>query len=211
MRDSMKLELKHIVVYLPYSVSTVTGVLTCSIIDRRIKNKTLQLIRMHLRPLSDLTKEIEYNGEKFIPLFELFKLIHEYHLVDFRIENESEISYQVDNGWNHVMSLNNIGLDFGYDQLEQRFHLMYDFNCYDFNYIEMHEKLLEWHFDVFGLIDNDLAIDINKARKHRQRWQCGGRIIQYCGKQKSNRTFNKLKKIKATDPACFSYTNTTQF
>jgi hypothetical protein len=40
---------------------------------------------------------------------------------------------------------------------------------------------------------------------HRQRWQCGGSIIQYCGKQKSNRTDNGLKKIKVTDKACILF------
>ena len=39
--------------------------------------------------------------------------------------------------------------------------------------------------------------------KHRQRWQCGGRVIQYCSKQHSNRTFNHLKKIKVTNQACY--------
>lgn len=38
--------------------------------------------------------------------------------------------------------------------------------------------------------------------EHRERWECGGSIIQYCGVRKSNRTFNNLKKIKVTDPAC---------
>lgn len=41
--------------------------------------------------------------------------------------------------------------------------------------------------------------------KHRQRWQCGGSIIQYCGVRKSNRTFNGLLKIKVTNPACAAY------
>ncbi|MCB9073996.1 MAG: hypothetical protein H6552_00465 [Chitinophagales bacterium] len=40
---------------------------------------------------------------------------------------------------------------------------------------------------------------------HRERWRCGGSIIQYCGKRKSNRTFNNLKKIKVTDIACELY------
>jgi hypothetical protein len=38
--------------------------------------------------------------------------------------------------------------------------------------------------------------------EHRQRWQCGGRVIQYCGKRKSNRTGNGLLKIKVTNTAC---------
>jgi len=35
-----------------------------------------------------------------------------------------------------------------------------------------------------------------KDCKHRQRWQCNTKVIQYCGITKSNRTFNGLKKIK---------------
>lgn len=38
--------------------------------------------------------------------------------------------------------------------------------------------------------------------EHRQRWQCGGSIIQYCGIRKSNRTENGLLKIKCKTPAC---------
>lgn len=41
--------------------------------------------------------------------------------------------------------------------------------------------------------------------KHRERWQSGGRVIQYCGLLKSNRTENGLKKIKVTDKACMYY------
>lgn len=38
--------------------------------------------------------------------------------------------------------------------------------------------------------------------KHRERWECGSKIIQYCGKRKSGRTFNGLLKIKVTNEAC---------
>lgn len=41
--------------------------------------------------------------------------------------------------------------------------------------------------------------------KHSQRWQCGGSIIWYCSARKSNRTFNKLLKIKARQEACDNY------
>ena len=41
--------------------------------------------------------------------------------------------------------------------------------------------------------------------KNRQRWECGDRIIQYCGVRKSNRTFNHLLKIKVTNEACLLY------
>lgn len=41
--------------------------------------------------------------------------------------------------------------------------------------------------------------------KHRERWQCGGRVIQYCGKRNSNLTNNGKLKIKVTMPACPLY------
>ena len=41
--------------------------------------------------------------------------------------------------------------------------------------------------------------------KHRQRWQCGGSVFQYCGLRKSNRTENGLLKIKCKDLACLSF------
>lgn len=41
--------------------------------------------------------------------------------------------------------------------------------------------------------------------EHRQRWQCGGTVIQYCGLRRSARTDNGLLKIKVTTPACAGY------
>lgn len=40
---------------------------------------------------------------------------------------------------------------------------------------------------------------------HRQRWECGSKIIQYCSVIKSRRTENGLKKIKCKDDACPLY------
>ena len=40
---------------------------------------------------------------------------------------------------------------------------------------------------------------------HRQRWLCGGSIIQYCSVRKSKRTKNGLLKIKVNYPACELY------
>lgn len=41
--------------------------------------------------------------------------------------------------------------------------------------------------------------------QHRERHQCGGSIIQYCGVRKSNRTYNGQLKIKCKSPACSSF------
>lgn len=78
----------------------------------------LEDIQLILHPL-DLTKEIEHNGEKFVPLYELIK------------EDKA------------------FTLDF--------------IKCYGIEELKLsvYEKLLEWHFDIFGLIEKGLAIDIN--------------------------------------------------
>ena len=82
-----------------------------------------------LRPLSDLSKEIEVNGEKFKPSFVLsrdYKNAEEFiHL----IITEKEEDYYKD-----ILS-----------------HMP----------LCIAQKLFEYHFDVFGLIEKKLAIDIN--------------------------------------------------
>lgn len=65
--------------------------------------------------------------------------------------------------------------------------------------------------DIF--IDIEIPILNKKTNKtcrtcrHRQRWQCNTKVIQYCGTQKSKRTNNGLLKIKAKNEACFLYEN----
>lgn len=45
---------------------------------------------------------------------------------------------------------------------------------------------------------------------HRQRWECGGRVIQYCRVRRNGRTFNGKLKIKVTNPACKLYKSTEE-
>lgn len=131
-----KLELKHIVGYLPYNV--VVFVNDCK------NKKTKAIHRLHvnqgigninhvltserykicLRPLSDLTKEIEVNGEKFVPI--------DYNA--FKHSKSDIIEFQ--NKFIHYK-----GMKFG-----------------------IIERLLEWHFDIYGLIEKGLAIDINTLK-----------------------------------------------
>lgn len=70
--------------------------------------------------LSDLTKEIEHNGEKFVPCDKL------------HLRAEDMASFLNKDLW--------IGKWLSYEDII---------------------KLLEWHFDVFGLIKKGEAIDIN--------------------------------------------------
>ena len=122
-----KLELKHLAGYLPYGLVTNYGKLIgirnwvgwCGTFktDFGENNIPISVIKPILRPLSDLTKEIEVNGEKFVPQK---KLTH------------------LDLEW--LINSNDLILKTNYEDVL---------------------KLLEWHFDIHGLIEQGLAIDKN--------------------------------------------------
>lgn len=137
----MKLELKHLAGYLPYGLivrvedykrdyvgrefDEVVGFhqwdslnLFWSVLTDGGSKPSIDKIKPILRPLSDLTKEIEVNGEKFVP--------------------------------KEYLQYNYIGESIG-------------MNVATFSH-RLVQKLLEWHFDIYGLIENNLAIDINTLK-----------------------------------------------
>ena len=131
-----KLELKHLAPYLPYGL--IFHGESCgfnenfypvmSINDSEYEETSIFTIlneqwKPILRPLSDLTKEIDVNGEKIIPINYLCEqVLHELRRI---IE--------------HFIIYGSYG------------ELPYWVSLY----------LFECHFDVFGLIEKGLAIDIN--------------------------------------------------
>ena len=186
----MKLELKHIAPYLPYGLKmkfTSTNevdklsnedIVILKQIDEggicvngyKTNNKSYKPI---LRPLSDLTKEIEVNGEKFVPIVELAKI----HGIDFEIKTikteygtivcYSEISlHPTDNTpfsrEFFELDLSDCCFDFGFEIFgENEFDICETSYFPIRNQLELFQKLFEWNFDVFGLIEQGLAIDIN--------------------------------------------------
>jgi len=133
-----KLQLKHIAAYLPYGLKFTIGYgKVFNLTSNHIFNNHTGLFKgldneakPILRPLSDLTKEIEVNGEKFYPC-------------DY-----------FDNECNKFRN-----------EVEEEFKNMSRNNYFD-GYIAHIAvlKLLEWHFDIFGLIEKGLAIDINTLK-----------------------------------------------
>ena len=92
-----------------------------------------------LRPLSDLTKEIEHNGKKFTMVYKLKeyqRLIH----ADLP-EKHNELDDRID------LLMKEIDI-FGCFILQLRSYFII-------------RQLISKHFDVFGLIEQNLAIDIN--------------------------------------------------
>ena len=136
--NNMKLELKHIAPYLPYGLTNQRAFHTPKKIDGIVGNQVyfgdsilfIHQIEPIMRPLSDLTKVIEHNGEKFVPTYRL--------------------------GW----KLN-------FNPWDSRSGLSaWKCNCEyaDSALIDI-QLMYEWHFDVNGLIDAKLAIDINTLNK----------------------------------------------
>lgn len=116
-----------------------------------------------LRPLSQLTEEMEQGGESFVPIAELMKLalgqqVHWFKDPKFeslkttqicsilspRIERLplTKIEFEVDTD------------TFGFDLVSNGSNFMLVNHP-----LEIIQKLYEWHFDVFGLIDKQLAIE----------------------------------------------------
>ncbi len=132
-----KLELRHLAPYLPYGLkvrhyvnehdNAIVEMDGCAIEDV-IGYDSYKPI---LRPLSDFTKEIEHNGDKFEP-YELAKQV---------VDPEQ---------WLKICEM--IDTDGGeYSKIADM----------PYWWVKLH---LEWHFDVFGLIEAGLAIDINTIK-----------------------------------------------
>lgn len=182
----MKLEIKHLAPYLPYGLKVkfddspyVWGITfenkinfedylyPFSTILYSIKNDNS--IKLILRPLSDLTKEITHNGKTFVPMVEIGKLIDDYSFLDTDKNGNAIIGRDYSYGEN----LSDTYLFF-YDDENKSFYTNYypdnnaditensyyekTYHCDSFEFIQ---KLFEWHFDVFVLIEKGLAIDIN--------------------------------------------------
>jgi hypothetical protein len=168
----MKLELKHLAGYLPYNLKGLIKNTSDTFVELStyISNKefkwTIDMflgdsnVKPILRPLSDLTKEIEVNGEKFVPLVEICKISETVNKV-LRINSKSNIC-----GFDFINGIQEV-LRFCYHFNTNHFQLTDeegDNGCI-IHQMEMFEKLLEWHFDIYGLIEKGLAIDINTLEK----------------------------------------------
>lgn len=149
------LTIKHLAPYFPYKlkgrvdkksylqnekerIGTITQIdIECSDYDLVVTEENgyflcyIEDFKPILRPLSSLTKEIEVNGERFSP-YDWF-------------EQHEENDYFADNIWIQYL--------FNYEKD--------DIIKLDLIPYGVMEKLFEWHFDVFGLIEKGLAISYN--------------------------------------------------
>jgi hypothetical protein len=154
------LELKHITPYLPYKlkclyshtnkIGTISKINTIGdgFDNDNIKlsidyldSEHIWMFKPILRPLSDLTKEIEIEGEKFVP-------------IDRILDNHSFVSDI------HISKFRKFKI------IQEQIHILKDIKELGYRYCDYWflQYLLEWHFDVFGLIEKGLAVDINTLK-----------------------------------------------
>ena len=159
----MKLELKHLAPYLPYGLKIsyfdmgeyTKHELTIEIdtitskyigMNSILKNEFFGICQPILRPLSDLTKEIEVDGKKFVPLRKINAIIESEKIEDISV---TVVAISDELHFEYLVTV------YGRNKLAIRS---------DYLTINQYMRLFEWHFDVFGLIKEGLAIDINTLK-----------------------------------------------
>lgn len=118
-------------------------------------------IKPYLRPLSDLTKTIEINGKKIIPVVEFLKIVY---YTKNPITYDDGVFDITENG--KVITINtiyNTRFEFSYEN-NINFNLSCVLELRDItthNHLQAFQKLVEWHFDIANLIDKGEAINVN--------------------------------------------------
>lgn len=178
----MKLELKHLAPYLPYGLEIQRStkieeqkgtenekdvvILTPDFLDVCIKNDHPYFdCKPMFRNLSQLTEQIEHDGQKFIPIVELMQMCFA-HVYSIRNSNGFEVLPTAEEfpkyfGCKSVdyFPTDEDRRDFGFSIELEQFQFSCDGNMLCIDQFALRNKLYEWHFDVFGLIEKGLAIE----------------------------------------------------
>lgn len=155
------MKLEHLAPYLPYKlkllythankIGTLSNVYTIGegyddddtkISVDHYDGEHLWMFKPILRPLSDLTKEIQHNGETFVPAIEISR--------DLCCSYPGELKILDDTRDNYIVIGTRIA--------GRIYDLKKKIDRLEFWQVQ---KLISWHFDVFGLIEKGEAVDIN--------------------------------------------------
>lgn len=110
-------------------------------------------IKPILHPLSDLTKEIEHKGDRFVPMVRLLETALGVH-IDINC-----IELSVKDG---IHLIKKGGVKFGFYSTDNFFVVsLHDCLGPIPKQLELFQKLIEYHFDIAGLIEKGEAIDVN--------------------------------------------------
>lgn len=116
-----------------------------------------------VRPLSQITEEIEHNGKKIIPINQLFNIANGLNIdKDFNLE----ISIDKDPEYTTYTSVDTQWRDICYklEVLDYKSGINFSIgkylDQYPYNQLELFQKLFEYHFDVFGWLEKGLAEEL---------------------------------------------------
>jgi len=145
-----KLELKYLAPYLPYGITFKINMY--DFYTKELAGYKLRTLRMYnisqclddgiivLRPLSDLTKEIRIDDRVTLMFMKDYFVISQYD------EDVFFLNGTIPDYWKSMLNMLNSG----------------DYKHLDYWILD---KLFEWHFDVFGLIEKGLAVNYNEVHK----------------------------------------------
>lgn len=150
-----KLTLSQIAQYLPYKLNIL---LEISMEESDSFEMTLENIegvleyqrKPLLRQLSQLTDIIEIEGKKFNPLSELLKMKYDFYYHEYKDSIYAQIHYEQNETRASVWFKNQANLEIRITKHDLPYEPYW-----------IIQKLIEWHFDVFGLIEKGLAMDLN--------------------------------------------------
>ena len=118
-----------------------------------IKEEVHKLI---LRPLSDLTKEIEHKGEKFVPIIKLMEIAFGVEIDLSRVE----LSFKDDM---YIAKINE--LEFGFDITDNSLlSFMHNLPSCVPKQLLLFQKLIEWHFNLMD--EREEFVDVNTLEEN---------------------------------------------
>ena len=182
-----RLELKHLAPYLPYKLKAIDVFGdNQEIVGFSVRSGQYELMQYDedrlewvstkmtnfkpiLRPLNDLTNQIDYKSGTIIPILELAN--DNYYIKNnlapkFDSFQKNNTSYflafnsQRDKS-KYQYQLGKFDSDGGNDNLYFRYYDSKNRERQHYSDLKQIEMLFMWHFDVFGLIEKGLAIDMN--------------------------------------------------
>lgn len=186
-----KLELKYLCGYLPYglkikcadtgeimqmgglsgentieAVTTINGEEFARLLAIDKSEDAEEYAIPFLRPLSHLTQEITHNGETFVPLVGLFNLRYAPGAYEIQCRKSDGHMHDIEVWWDKAKTSQSLfyynSNDMCFGLLERSVHqrLPYQF--------QMFQKLHEWHFDLYGLIESGLALELTNPLQTKQ-------------------------------------------
>lgn len=120
-----------------------------------------------LHPLSDLTKEIEHKGKKFVPIVKIAEILG-YENISLK-GNDCQVGL-IESGSSYIKETLRYTDNYFYIDVEDYYYSSDSAKRYKdgifMDHFQLFQKLIEWHFDIADLISKGEAIDVNTLEEN---------------------------------------------